>query len=219
MAKIFERVLQHRLSAFLTKQGSIFEGQYGFRSGHSTFMAITDLVEKVRMAWQNGSHCSAVFIDFRKAFDTVNHKILITKLERLGVRGTVLKLFRSYLENRKQYVVFGEAKSAYREVEIGVPQGSILGPLLFIIYINDLPNASSLLEYILFADDSNILASAPDRKVLHDRLMTELRKLSDWFAHNKLSLNYVKTELIDFSKTKKGVSDEYVIEIDGRPCQ
>ena len=104
-------------------------------------------------------------------------------------------------------------------MEIGVPQGSILGPLLFIIYINDLPNASSLLEYKLFADDSNILASAPDRKALHDHLMTELRKLSDWFAHNKLSLNYVKTELIDFSKTKKGVSDEYVIEIDGRPIR
>ena len=219
ISKIFERVLQNRLLAFLTKQGSIFEGQYGFRRGHSTFMAITDLVEKIRIAWQKGFHCSAVFIDFRKAFDTVNHKILLIKMERLGIRGAILKLFKSYLENREQYVIFGEAKSSAQQVGIGVPQGSILGPLLFIIYINDLPNASSLLEYILFADDSNIIASAPDRKKLHDQLMSELTKLSDWFAHNKLSLNYVKTELVDFSKSKRNVDEDYAVEIDGRPIK
>ena len=219
VSKIFEKVIQIRLSAFLNKQGSIFEGQYGFRQGHSTYMAITDLVEKVRQAWHDGSHCSAVFIDFRKAFDTVNHKILISKLERLGVRGTVLELFKSYLENRKQYVIYGETKSALQEVGIGVPQGSILGPLLFIIYINDLPNASALLEYILFADDSNIHASAPSPEELQARLNTELGKLSDWFAHNRLSLNYVKTELIDFSKSKRRAIDDFNVEIDGKPIR
>ena len=173
VSKIFEKIIQIRLTDFLNKQGSIFEGQYGFRRGHSTHMAITDLVEKIRKAWQKGSHCLGVFIDFRKAFDTVNHQILITKMERLGIRGTVLKLFKSYLENRKQYVAFGSAESLPQEVGIGVPQDSILGPLLFIIYVNDLPNASAFFEYILFADDTNILASADDRKQLIDQVTLE----------------------------------------------
>ena len=210
-------MIQLRLTQFLDKQGSIFEGQYGFRRGHSTFMAITDLVEKVRTAWQDGSHCLGIFIDFRKAFDTVNHNILLTKLERLGVRGIVLKLFKSYLENRTQYVVFGNAESNSKKVEIGVPQGSILGPLLFIVYINDLPNASSFFEYIFFADDSNTFASAKDKKELHDQATRELGKLSSWFSHNRLSLHYEKLEFMNFSKTNRGIdSQELPLEIDGK---
>ena len=104
ISKIFERVIQARLSGFLVKQGLIFEGQYGFRRGHSTSMAITDLVERIHTAWQNGLHSIGIFIDLRKAFDTVDHSILIAKLENFGIRGTVLQLFKSYLENRKQFV-------------------------------------------------------------------------------------------------------------------
>ena len=220
VSKIFEKVIQVRLTQFLDKQGSIFEGQYGFRRGHSTFMAITDLVEKIRLAWQDGSHCLGIFIDFRKAFDTVNHDILLTKLERLGVRGTVLQLLKSYLGNRQQYVVYGDAASLPQKIEIGVPQGSILGPLLFIVYINDLPKASSFFEYIFFADDSNTYASGKDKKQLHDQATKELGKLSNWFAHNRLSLHFEKTEFMTFSKTNRAVDEqELTVQIDGKPIR
>ena len=164
LSKIFERIIQVRLSDFLVKQGSIYQGQYGFRRGHSTSMAITDLVERVHTAWQNGFHSFGIFIDLRKAFDTVDHTILLTKLEHLGIRGTVLQLFRTHLEDRKQFVVFGNSESPSQAMEIGVPKGSILGPLLFIIYVNDLPNASAFFAFILFADDTNNLASERDKK-------------------------------------------------------
>ena len=158
-----------------------------------------------------------IFIDLRKAFDTVDHKILLTKLEHLGIRGPVLQLFKSYLEDRKQFVVFGNSESPPQAVEIGVPQGSILGPLLFIIYVNDLPNASAFFAFILFADDTNIFASDRDKKVLHDKVNTELGKLSNWFSHNRLSLNYEKTEFITFCKTSKAIDEEQpTVELDGK---
>ena len=114
MSKVFEKVIQARLSDFLLKQGLIFEGQYGFRTGHSTSMAITDLVEKIHTAWQNGLHSLGIFIDLRKAFDTVDHNILIAKLENFGIRGTALQLFKSYLENRKQFVAFANSESNHK---------------------------------------------------------------------------------------------------------
>ena len=130
ISKIFERVIQGRLLKFLKKQNSILPGQYGFRRGHSTYMAILDMVEKVRKAWEEGEHCLGVFVDFKKAFDTVDHSILLAKMEHLGIRGIPLELMRSYLSNRMQYVVFGSSESAHRGVLVGVPQGSILGPFL-----------------------------------------------------------------------------------------
>ena len=134
------------------------------------------------------------------------------------MRGSVLDLFKSYLDNRKQFVAFGNSESLPQQLGIGVPQGSILGPLLFIVYIDDLPNASSFFEYVLFADDSNIHASDKSKKNLDENVTKELKKLSDWFAHNRLSLNYVKTELMHFSKSSKN-DTEPTIEIDGKPIR
>ena len=121
VSKIFEKVMQSRLLSFLKKQGSILASQYGFRRGHSTYMAILDMVENIRQAWENNEHCLGVFIDFRKAFDTVDHSILIGKLEHLGIRGLPLELIKSYLSNRKQYVVFGSSESLQQELTVGVP--------------------------------------------------------------------------------------------------
>ena len=199
-SKIFERVIQGRLLSYLNKEGSILGSQYGFRRGHSTDMAILDMVESIRKAWEKGEACLGVFIDFKKAFDTVDHCILLAKLEHLGIRGAPLELLRSYLSNRSQYVVFNGAESSRERVKIGVPQGSILGPLFFLLYINDLARASSLFRCILFADDTNLFASGKNQRDLYSKVRRELVNLSCWFAHNRLSLNYKKTEFIDFSK-------------------
>ena len=199
ISKIFERVIQVRLLGFLDKQGSFLKSQYGFRRGHSTYMAILDMVENIRKAWEDGEYCLGVFIDFKKAFDTVDHSILLGKLEHLGIRGLPLELIRSYLSNRKQYVVFGDSESPQRDVSVGVPQGSILGPLFFLLYINDLAAASPFFRYILFADDTNIFASGKDKGNLLRGINSELGKLSSWFAHNRLTLD--KTKFINFGKT------------------
>ena len=217
LSKIFERVIQVRLLGFLKKQDSIIAGQYGFRRGHSTYMAILDMVENIRKAWENDEYCLGVFIDFRKAFDTVDHSILIGKMEHLGIRGLPLELIKSYLSYRKQYVAFGSSESLPRNISVGVPQGSILGPLFFLLYINDLSAASNFFRYILFADDTNLFASGKDKGDLLRGLRSELTKLSGWFAHNKLTLNYGKTEYVNFSKPSKDKNgDGWDLEIDGR---
>ena len=135
VSKIFERVIQQRLLSFFQRKGSILSSQYGFRKGHSTYMAIMDMVENIRTAWENGEHCLGLFIDFKKAFDTVDHHILVDKLEHLGIRGTPLDLVRSYLKNRNQYVVFNGTESSRRNISVGVPQGSILGPQPFSVMV------------------------------------------------------------------------------------
>ena len=136
-SKIFERIIQKRILSFLKKQGSVLGTQYGFRRGHSTFMAIMDMVENIHKAWENDEHCMGIFVDFKKAFDTVDFDILFAKLQHLGIRGLPLKLIKNYFDNRYQFVLFRGTESVQRLIRVGVPQGSILGPLFFLIYIND----------------------------------------------------------------------------------
>ena len=218
-SKIFERIIQKRILSFLNKQGSILGTQYGFRRNHSTFMAVMDMVEHVRCSWQKNEHCLGIFIDYRKAFDTVNHDILISKLEHIGIRGLPLDLIKSYLNSRHQYVAFRRAESTQREVEVGVPQGSILGPLFFLVYINDISRASSLLRNILFADDSNQFISDSTRAGLYRKTNLELAKVASWVAHNKLTLNYDKTEFIEFSRNKLLSKDNFTLLINGKPIR
>ena len=142
LSQVFERVLKVRLVGFLEQQGVLTPGQYGFRSGHSTAMAILDMVEKVRGAWSRGNVALGVFIDLKKAFDTVDHRILLDKLDHYGVRGEALGLLGSYLGGRSQYVTYGAVESGRGRVECGVPQGSVLGPLFFLIYVNDMVRVS-----------------------------------------------------------------------------
>ena len=214
-SKIFERVIQGRLLSFLNKGGQLLANQYGFRRGHSTDMAVMDMVENIRKAWEKGESCLGIFVDFKKAFDTVNHHILLAKMEHFGIRGAPLELIRSYLSNRRQYVVFNGAESAQEQVSLGVPQGSILGPLLFLLYINDLSRASSFFKCILFADDTNLFASGKSQGELYRKVKGELLKLSAWFAHNRLTVNYAKTEYIDFSKPASTSADRIALKMDG----
>ena len=132
-----------------------------------------------------------LFLDLKKAFDSVSHKILLKKLEYYGVRGVALDLFRSYLSNRRQLTQVDDSMSILELIEWGVPQGSVLGPLLFLIFINDIPLASSLGTW-LFADDTSLVESASNLQILQAKMNEQVEKVQAWLLANKLSVHYVK---------------------------
>ena len=137
-------------------------------------LAISEISDTLRKAIDKNLYTCGVFLDFSKAFDTVDHKILLGKLNAYGIRGVALHWFENYLTNRKQYVELGGIKSTMQIVQCGIPQGSTLGPLLFLIHINDLPNSSEILNFKIFADDTNVFASAKDLRTLESLMNSEL---------------------------------------------
>ena len=141
---------------FFENNNMLYKYQFGFRKKHSTSHAIITLVERVSKALDTGKYVVGVFLDLKKAFDTVDHSILLNKLYLYGIRGNIHNWFKSYLTNRSQYVEYNKVKSKTEIITHGVPQGSILGPLLFIIYMNDFSRSSELLFSILFADDTSV---------------------------------------------------------------
>ena len=153
ISKIFEKVVYMQVYDYFNEYKLFYESQYGFRKAHSTEQACIELVDKVLQSLDKGEIPVAIFIDLSKAFDTLDHGILLSKLDYYGIKGISLQWFESYLSDRKQYVSIDNINSSMKSVRTGVPQGSILGPLLFIIYMNDLTNASELFDSILYADD------------------------------------------------------------------
>ena len=197
-SKIFEKVLYKRMYSFLSNEKLIFDKQYGFRSNYSTTHALISLTERLKTYLDSGHIVAGVFIDLEKAFDTVNHKILCEKLNYYGFRGGSNQLIRSYLENRKQYVSINGFDSLTKPINCGVPQGSTLGPLLFLIYINDFRYSLQKTERGHFADDTFITFASKNIKTIETVMNYELKLASQWMKLNKLSLNTDKTKLILF---------------------
>ena len=163
ISKLFEKAVYNRLIAFINKHEILSKRQFGFRAKHSTFMPIVKLTEDICNAFDKGNLLQDCFWDLSKAFDTLVHTIPLNKLNLYGIRGTPLSLFKSYLNDRKQYARFNDINSSFCNIKIGVPQGSILGPLLLIIYVNDMSNLEiNDVEISLFADDTSVFVSSSD---------------------------------------------------------
>ena len=213
LSKLFEKTMYNRIELFLSEFEIIYKLQFGFRKKYSTEHALLNIVEEIRKNLNNGQFSCGVFIDLEKAFDTVNHNILLSKLEHYGIRDTSLSWIASYLSNRKQSVKLNGVNSKHKIVSCGVPQGSILGPLLFIIYVNDMHSAvkSSIMHH--FADDTNLLFSNKNPNKIANVLNRDLKYLFEWLCANRLSLNVSKTEFIIFRPPKKILHERIILKL------
>ncbi|XP_065639571.1 uncharacterized protein LOC136072316 [Hydra vulgaris] len=198
-SKILERIIYNRLYEYLIQNKLLDKKQFGFQSQHSTEHAVLDIVNSISDSFNKKQFVLGTFIDLSKAFDTINHDILLKKMEKYGIKNTTLDWFKSYLCNRQQCVISNDNKySNLLEIKCGVPQGSILGPLLFLIYINDLPQSLKKLDAVMFADDTSLFYSSASIENLFESVNDDLENLNTWFKVNKLSLNTEKTKYILF---------------------
>lgn len=191
--KIIEKVFASRLIDYFSKFSLLTPCQYGFRPKYSTELAIHHLCQNIYDALDKKSIQITVFCDLSKAFDTISHDILLQKLNIYGIRGKANDFLKSYLGSRNQYTVYNSASSSFKQVHYGVPQGSILGPILFLIYINDIVRVSDKLKFLLFADDTTIFIQGQNINEMTATLYKELITLSNWIKSNKLTINISKT--------------------------
>ena len=196
--KIFEKIIYSRLYSFCIAKNIIYENQYGFRSHHSTSHAVNYSIDKIVCNIENKNHVLGIFIDLSKAFDTISHEKLLHKLENYGIRGTPLALLCSYMQNRQQRTNFNGFKSGLQSVIFGVPQGSVLGPLLFLLYINDIINCSKLGHFVMFADDTNIFVVANSESEAYSKANSLLNELNLYMLSNQLHINTEKCVYMHF---------------------
>ena len=212
--RIFEKVMFKRLKVFLDQNDILFRSQYGFRDKYSTQHVILDIVNTIQSNMDKKLYTCGIFIDLKKAFDTVNHSVLLSKLHHYVIRGVVNDWFSSYLSGRVQTTEVEMTVSSKATTSCGVPQGSVLGPLLFLIYINDIPNSSSELSFCLFADDINMRFADNNLRSLEATVNNELKNVCDWLTANKLTLNTKKSFVI-FRPRQKKLENEVNLNVIG----
>ena len=223
-SKIFEKIMKIHLVSYIENNNILNKGQFGFQSGKSTLDALIKFSSKVYSQLDQSNYLLSILVDFSKAFDTVPHALLLRKLDYYGIRGAINNWFADYLSNRTHITIVDGVASCSANVSLGVPQGSVLGPILFLIFVNDLPNFSEIMDSILFADDANLYVQGPDPIHLIVTANTELYHLYNWCISNRISINTLKTVFLLFGNSlpadlpplviKLGTSYEVIKRVD-----
>ena len=215
-SKIFEKLTLSRMLPFIDKHGLLSDSQYGFRKGKSITHAAIKLTTTIVDAYHLRYFSACFFLDLRKAFDTIDHDLLLTKLDHMGFRGHFNNYMESYLTERKQYVQVGNFRSRESTIMKGVPQGSIVGPILFCLYINDIIDAVDV-EAVLFADDAAFIIIAPTLQELYSKILKLFTDLKKYLSANKLVPNLKKSKLMSFSSHTIPLLEE--IKFDDQPIE
>ena len=208
ISKVFEKVVHHQIYLYFSRNNYLCSSQYGFRKHHSTEHAVLEIADRISSELDKGNTPLSIFLDLSKAFDTLNYNILLSKLEFYGIKDVALKWFNSYLSDRLQYVQIEHCSSNVVPVLIGVPQGSILGPFLFTIYINDIQNSTDFFKLIKYADDTTLFNEMTNTGCDSIIINDELNKVYVWLCANRLSLNIKKTKFMLFHNKNKNIQDK-----------
>ena len=221
LAKIFEQVMKIRITKYLESNNLLTKTQFGFRQKHNTETALIALTDTIYKKIENKEKVGTIFIDLKKAFNTVNIEILLAKLNAIGIRGNAHSWLKSYLIDREQFTVINSEKSDINKTTIGVPQGSRLSPILYLIYVNDIINFSqeNNSTLTLFADDTSLTISANTILSLEKKMNDQLKLLGEWFLANRLTLNSEKTKYMLFKPTNRQVIPNITIKINDNPIE